>query len=128
MKIRLSLLLFIPLAYAPLCWAQSDGCTADVKVTPVGLQKPVDDTRRLDKTVTLARYRLDATASDKQCAVVTFSLRHGYKDAAGATVSEVEPKSMRFRGGKGTAPGELPVRRELPKLEWSVEDVSCKRC
>jgi len=129
MKAGLPLLVFAALAYAPICFAQAEGgCTAEVKVTPIGLQKPIDDTRRLDRTVTLARYRIDATASDKQCAIVSFNLRNSYKDAAGATVSEAEPKTMRFRGGKTTSTGELPVRREVPKLDWSVEDVSCKRC
>ncbi len=74
MKMTSALLLFGLSAFAPGCFALASGdCTAEVKVTPIGLQKPVDDTRRLDRTVTLARYRLNATASDKQCSIVTFN-------------------------------------------------------
>jgi hypothetical protein len=123
------LFLCAALAYGPACFAQATGnCTAEVKVTPLGLQKPVDDTRRFNRTVTLARYRINATASDKQCAIVSFNLRHGYTEADGTVVSATEAKKMRFRGGKGSLKGELPLKREVPNLTWSVEDLSCKHC
>ena len=115
-------------AYAPVCCAQADGCTAQVKVVPIGLQKPVDDTRAPHRNLTLARYRVDATANEKQCAVVSFNLRHSYKDTDGTVVTAAEPMSMRLVGGKGTERGEFPLRRSIPKLTWSAEDVSCKLC
>ena len=107
---------------------QAGGCTAEVAVTPLGLQKPIDDTRQPARQVTLARYRLDATSNEKQCVIVNFNLRHGYKNKDGTLVTAAEPRTMRFAGGKGTLRGELALRRELPKLSWSAEDVSCKLC
>ena len=108
--------------------AQAQDCTAEVKIAPVGLQKPIDDTRQPGRTVTLARYRLDATSNEKQCVVVSFNVLHSYKDKDGTVVSATDSATMRLIGGKGRDHGELPLKRSIPKLTWSVEDVSCKLC
>jgi hypothetical protein len=115
---------------APLpAWAQGASCAADVKVTAMGLQKPIDDTRRPMRDLALARYRIDATSSEKQCAVVTFKLKYSYQDAKGNTVSEdADAQSLRVRGGKVSQQGEWPLRRELPRVTWTAEDISCKPC
>jgi hypothetical protein len=35
---------------------------------------------------------------------------------------------MWVRGGKGTENGELAEKSGLPKIEWSAEDIVCRRC
>jgi len=109
--------------------AQAGNCTADVKVTAMGLQKPIDDTRRPMRDLALARYRIDATSSEMQCAVVTFKLKYSYKDTKGNAVSEdADAQSLRVRNGKASQQGEWPLRRELPRVTWSAEEISCKPC
>jgi len=128
-QMRTKLWLALLAAYAPLAGAQADGCSAEVKANAMGLQKPLDDTRRPTRTLTLARYRVDVTASEKQCAVVTFTLKYSYTDSGGKTVTEsTDAQSMYVRGGKATQQGEWPLQRELPRVTWSVDSVSCKRC
>ena len=115
-------------AFACTGSAQAQECTAEVKIAPVGLQRPIDDTRQPGRNVTLARYRLDATSNENQCVMVNFNVRHSYKDKDGTVVSATDPMTMRLIGGKGREHGELPLKRSIPKLDWSVEDISCKLC
>jgi len=126
-KTTLSLLLLA--VNAPFAAAQAQNCTAEVKVTAMGVQKPLDDTRRPLRNVTLARYRVDVTSSEQRCAVVTFTPKYSYMDPAGKTISEsTDAQSIYVRGGKATQQGEWPLQRDLPRVTWSADSVSCKRC
>jgi hypothetical protein len=113
--------------YAPICAAQAGDCTAAVKIVSIGVQNP-DDTRMRNRTVRLYRYRIDATSSEKQCAAINFNIRRNYKLPDGSPFTATEPGSIRIRSGKGSDFGELAEKRELPKIEWSAEDISCRRC
>jgi hypothetical protein len=113
--------------YAPLCIAQAPDCTATVKITSVGVQNP-DDTGQTNRTVTLYRYRIDATSSENQCAAIDFKIRRSYKLRDGSAFAATDPGSIRIRRGKGSEFGEVADKRGLPRIEWTAEDISCRRC
>ena len=127
---RLSLMagcLALLVASAPPCAAQADDCTATVKITSIGVQNP-DDTRLRNRTLTTYRYRIDAASSEKQCAEIKFNIKRSYKLRDGSDNISTEPGSLRIRGGKGKDFGEVGDKRGLPKMIWTAEDISCKRC
>ena len=114
-------------AYAPLCAAQAGDCTATVKVFSVGVPNP-NDPRMRDRTVALYYYKIDATSSEKQCVTINFNIRRSYKLPDGSPFTATEPGSIRIYGGKGSDSGELADKRGLPRIEWSAEDISCRKC
>jgi hypothetical protein len=107
--------------------AQADDCTATVKIVSIGVQNP-DDTRQRNRTVTLYRYRVDATSSEQQCANIDFNIKHSYKLPDGSPFAATDHSSIRIRRGKGSDFGEVAEKRGLPRIEWSAEDISCRRC
>jgi len=113
-------------AYTPICSAQAGDCTAQVKIASMGV--PMDDMQLRYRTTTLYRYRIDATTSEKQCAMVNFDIRRSYKLPDGSPFTAADPGSMWVHGGKGTDYGEIPGDRGLPKIQWAVENISCKKC
>jgi hypothetical protein len=114
-------------AFAPTCAAQAGDCTATVKIFSVGVQNP-DFTRMKNRTLTLYRYKIEATTVGKQCAVINFNIRRTYQLPDGNPYTATESRSIWIRGGKGSDFGELAEKRGLPRIEWSAEDISCRRC
>ena len=114
-------------AYMSICAAQAADCTATVKVAPVGVENP-DVTQMKSRTLRLYRYRIDATSSEKQCAAIDFKIRRSYKLPDGSAFTAADPGSIKIHGGTGKDFGERAEKDGPPKIVWSAEEISCRRC
>ena len=97
--------------------AQTGDCSAQVNVT--------ETSRERDAFGTTFKYRIDAT-SDAASAVVHFKIRRTY-EVNGSHYSEAEPWSITLLDGHATDTGELRESLSPRQIQWSVEDVFCRK-
>jgi hypothetical protein len=97
--------------------AQTSDCSAHVNVTQTS--------RDQDSFGATFKYRIDAT-SDADSSVVHFKIRRTY-EVNGTHYSEAEPWSITVLGGHATDTGELRESSSPRQIQWSVEDVFCKK-
>ena len=67
-------------------------------------------------------------AQADDCTATVKIVSVGVQNPDGSTSTATEPGSLRIRGGKGQDFGEVGDKRSLPRMVWSAEDISCKRC
>jgi len=97
--------------------AASQNCTAKVTVTQTA--------RDQDTYGATFKYRIEAT-SDASSAVVHFKIRRTY-DVNGSHYSQSEPWSVVVQGGQAEDSGELRDSTSPRQIQWSVEDILCKK-
>lgn len=97
--------------------AQTGDCSAQVSVTQTA--------REPDAYGATFKYRIDAT-SDAASAVVHFKIRRTF-EANGSHFSEAEPWSVTLLDGHATDSGELRESSSPRQIQWSVEDVFCRK-
>jgi len=97
--------------------AAAQNCTARVNVTQTA--------RDQDAYGATFKYRIEVT-SDASSAVVHFKIRRAY-DVNGAPYSQSEPWYVVVQGGQAQDAGELRVSSSLRQIQWSVEDILCKK-
>jgi hypothetical protein len=97
--------------------AQTGDCSAHVNVTQTS--------REQDAYGATFKYRIDAT-SDAASAVVHFKIRRTF-EVNGSHYSEAEPWSVTLLDGHATDSGELRESSSPRQIQWSVEDVLCRK-
>lgn len=97
--------------------AQTGDCSAQVNVTQTS--------REQDAYGATFKYRIDAT-SDAASTVVHFKIRRTF-EVNGSHYSEAEPWSVTLLDGHATDSGELRESSSPRQIQWSVEDVVCRK-